>query len=391
MKQGFAVCGVLFLLGLLLQVLVGEVQWDALAWPVNIFLLAAWLVIISDIFFLRRRVRFFEWMMHNGAGVPALVFALAMTLVMGLVTQGETEVPMGMPAGIPAEMAEALSESGMMDAMSSEMPSAAPAAMPWLGRMLRFWPFVLAWGWMLLIAGLAALNHLLRWKLREIPFVLNHLGLFVAVVAATLGSPDKQDLRLMAFTETPEWRAVDDNGALVELDFAVTLHKFIMETYDDGSPRRFASEVTIAPRASEETVAQHGSASAVMTQRGGAERVAAAVGCTSGTVEVNKPLRYGGWKIYQYDYDAAAGADSAYSTFELVRDPWLWAVYAGIFMMLVGAVCLMLFMAPKPVREDESEEGETADNEVVGVKKLRDDRGESLGPEVAQNDRREEV
>ena len=290
MKQGFAVCGGLFLIGVVLQVLVGEVQWGALRWPVNVFVLVAGLAVIGVIYGLRRRVRFFEWMMHNGAGVPALVFALALTLVMGLVMQGDS-------------------------------------GLPWLGRMLRFWPFVLAWGWMLLIAGLVALNHLLRWKLREVPFVLNHLGLFVAVVAAALGAPDKQDLRLMAFSETPEWRAVDDSGALVELDFAVTLHRFIMETYDDGSPRRFASEVTVASR--------EGDAG------------------TEGIVEVNKPLKFGGWKIYQYDYDAAAGAESAYSTFELVRDPWLWAVYAGIFMMLAGAVCLMLFMAPKPVKEEE--------------------------------------
>ena len=309
MKQGFAICGGLFLLGVLLQIFVGEVQWSALAWPVNIFILIAGLVIISDIFFLRRRVRFFEWMMHNGAGVPALVFALALTLVMGLTTQASYEVPMG-------------------------MPSAAPMTLPWLGRMLRFWPFVLAWTWMLLIAGLAALNHLLRWKLREIPFVLNHLGLFVAVVAAALGAPDKQDLRLMAYYDTPEWRAVDNDGALVEMDFAVTLHKFIMETYDDGSPKRFASEVTVAPR----------------------EGAAAGAGIVSGIVEVNKPLKFGGWKIYQYDYDSAAGAESRYSTFEMVRDPWLWAVYAGIFMMLAGAVCLMLFMAPKPVKEDRREE-----------------------------------
>ena len=279
------------MLGLVLQVVAGEVQWSVLAWPVNIFLLLAWLVIILDIWFLRRRVRFFEWMMHYGAGVPALVFALVLTLVMGLVTQEG---------------------------------AAASATMPWLGRMLRFWPFVLAWGWVVLIAGLAALNHLARWWVREIPFVLNHLGLFVAVAAAALGAPDKQDLRLMAFPDTPEWRAVDGSGSLVELDFDVTLHKFIMESYDDGSPRRFASEVTVAPR------------------EGGGE--------VSGTVEVNKPLRYRGWKIYQHDYDAEEGR---YSVLELVRDPWLWAVYAGIFMMLAGAICLMFFMAPKPVKEEE--------------------------------------
>ena len=70
----------------------------------------------------------------------------------------------------------------------------------------------------------------------------------------------------------------------------------------------------------------------------------------TGTVEVNRPMKADGWKIYQYGYDVTRGPESAYSEFLLVRDPWLPWVYAGIFMMLAGALCLMLLMAPKPLK-----------------------------------------
>ncbi len=56
------------------------------------------------------------------------------------------------------------------------------------------------------------------------------------------------------------------------------------------------------------------------------------------TLEVNKPVSLAGWDIYQLSYDAAFGKWSRSSTFELVRDPWIVVVYAGIFMMLLGAV-----------------------------------------------------
>ncbi|MDR2564183.1 MAG: cytochrome c biogenesis protein ResB [Prevotellaceae bacterium] len=59
-------------------------------------------------------------------------------------------------------------------------------------------------------------------------------------------------------------------------------------------------------------------------------------------IEVNRPLKYEGWKIYQLSYDESRGKWSHTSVFELVRDPWLPAVYAGIFMMLVGAIFLFL-------------------------------------------------
>ena len=58
-------------------------------------------------------------------------------------------------------------------------------------------------------------------------------------------------------------------------------------------------------------------------------------------IEVNKPLRVNGWKVYQVSYDERFGKWSKLSVIELVRDPWLPAVYTGIFMMLAGAVYLI--------------------------------------------------
>ena len=287
MKEGFLIGGGLLLVGLLLQVALGPIDWSLPAWPVNLILLILLLGVIGVMYALRRKVYAFEWMMHSGAAVPCLVYAAALTILMGLLPQ----VRMG--------------------------------GVPWLSQMLSFWPFVLIWIWMMVISALAALNHLLRWKVREIPFILNHLGVVVAIVAATLGSADMQTLQLTAFTGEAEWRAVDETGRMVEPGIAIELRQFTMEEYPDHSPKRFASDVTVYTKDGKNV---------------------------SGTVEVNKPLKVNGWKIYQYGYDVTRGSDSSYSVFQLVRDPWILWVYIGIFMMLAGAVCLMFFMAPKPVK-----------------------------------------
>ena len=287
MKEGFLIGGGLLLVGLLLQVALGPIDWSLPAWPVNLILLILLLAVIGGMYALRRKVYAFEWMMHSGAAVPCLVYAAALTILMGLLPQ----VRMG--------------------------------GVPWLSQMLSFWPFVLIWIWMMVISALAALNHLLRWKVREIPFILNHLGVVVAIVAATLGSADMQTLQLTAFTGEAEWRAVDETGRMVEPGIAIELRQFTMEEYPDHSPKRFASDVTVYTKDGKNV---------------------------SGIVEVNKPLKVNGWKIYQYGYDVMRGSNSSYSVFQLVRDPWILWVYIGIFMMLAGAVCLMFFMAPKPVK-----------------------------------------
>ncbi|TLU53731.1 MAG: cytochrome c biogenesis protein [Chlorobium sp.] len=56
------------------------------------------------------------------------------------------------------------------------------------------------------------------------------------------------------------------------------------------------------------------------------------------TLEVNHPINVMGWKLYQMGYDDEAGRWSKYSLIEVIRDPWLPAVYLGFFMIMAGNV-----------------------------------------------------
>lgn len=60
------------------------------------------------------------------------------------------------------------------------------------------------------------------------------------------------------------------------------------------------------------------------------------------TIEVNAPASVAGWRVYQLGYDDKRGPGSDLSTFEAVRDPWLPAVYAGIFLLIAGAAGMIL-------------------------------------------------
>ena len=60
------------------------------------------------------------------------------------------------------------------------------------------------------------------------------------------------------------------------------------------------------------------------------------------TVEVNKPVKVDGWMIYQLSYDESMGRWSESSTFELVKDPWLPAVYVGVYLLLAGAILIFI-------------------------------------------------
>jgi hypothetical protein len=67
------------------------------------------------------------------------------------------------------------------------------------------------------------------------------------------------------------------------------------------------------------------------------------------TLEVNKPYKHRGWKLYQLSYDERMGKWSMVSVIEAVRDPWLPIVYFGIFLLLAGA--MYLFWIGQDIKE----------------------------------------
>ena len=278
MKEGFLIGGSLIVAGLALQLSVGPVAWDAFAWPVNGIVLALFVTIIIAIHLLRGKVYALRFLSTYQAAIPVMCYAVVLTVVMGLTRQ--------------------------------------TASGTGLNNMLTYWPFVLTYVYMALIVGLVVLKSGVRLKTpSKVVAALFHLGLFVTMTTATLGNADMQRLKMVTAIGEPEWRALDQQGHVKELPLTIELKQFIMETYDDGSPKRFASVIDIRTKKGEKYGA---------------------------TVDVNKPAEVEGWKIYQYGYDTSMGAQSNTSILEMVSDPWLPYVYAGIYMMLAGGVFMFV-------------------------------------------------
>ena len=304
MGEGIAIGAGLIVTGLLLQLSIGPVLWELFAWPVNILVVGCWLAVVGCMALLHNKVYAVRFLGSFAAAIPAMGYAVLLTIVMGLTTQ---------------------SDSGS-----------------WFGNMLRCWPFVLIYTWIVVILSLVVVKGLrltascaplvlrrassesrlrLTTNLSSLSSLLSplllHTGLLVALVCGTLGNPDMRRLKMICGYGEPEWRAIDDKNRVVELPLAIELKKFTMEEYaEEGMPKRFASDIQILTRSGKNITA---------------------------TVEVNKPVEVEGWKIYQYGYDQQMGAMSQISIFELVTDPWLPAVYTGIYMMLAGAFCMLIF------------------------------------------------
>lgn len=369
MKEGFCICGGLLLSGAILQWILGSIDWYLLSWPVNIILLVMMLLTMIVCHLLSGKVYTLRWLSTSQAAVPAITVAALLTLIIGI---------------------------------TSDL---------WY---LGFWPLVLCYIWLTFVLGLTTIRRIVSFRfrsgarlfLKDTAFALNHLGLWIALVSATIGTADSQKLLMNVMLGQPEWRAIDERTqALVELPVAIELDEFRIDEYpcqalliDNNTGKKcenghwvlslkdtleyaapvddkyvewrsmgatsaaWCTAVNTKDGKTVEGWVSNGSimfpfralrldslCSAVMPAREPKRYLSSVTIYTKSgnviedTVSVNHPIEIEGWKIYQVSYDETMGRWSTSSEFELVRDPWLPVTYVGIMMMMLGAVCSFVF------------------------------------------------
>ena len=134
--------------------------------------------------------------------------------------------------------------------------------------------------------------------------VFYHLGLVVVLVCAALGSLQTESVRIRLREGIPERKAVDGKGVVRDLEQTYLLHGFFKDSYPDGTPGSYRSDLSVTTAAGREI---------------------------RGSVAVNHPMKVDGWLIYQ----------SGEEVLLLVWNPWLPGVYLGIILMLAAALWLL--------------------------------------------------
>ena len=193
-KEGMTIGAGLLMTGILLQCSIGAIDWTLFAYPVNAVVLVLLLLLVGGGYVLRNRLYVLRFLMTGGAAIPALLYTAVLTILMGLTPQ-------------------MVSSNGHLG----------------INQMLTFWPFVLTYLWVTVIAGMVAVKQIHR--RRQLASCLSHVGLFIALVTGTLGNADLQRLKMTVKLGKPEWRAMDDRGKVTELPLAVNLHEFSIDEY----------------------------------------------------------------------------------------------------------------------------------------------------------------
>lgn len=272
------------LLAMLLQITTGNFPLLLFAFPLNVIFAIIWIFILARLYMEGIQLPFTRFLSSSHTSVLCILLLIGGSLVIGLYPQ-------------------------LSDAEAASMPGIGAA----LGcyNFMTSWIFVAALFLLLSNLGMVIIHASCHRKKAKKRFLLNHIGLWLALFAGFFGSSDVQTLRIPLHAGQPTREAYSMDGSVRYLNYELELHSFDVDYYPNGMPSRFAADVRI--------------------------------GDENKILEVNHPFNYRfGEDIYLTGYDTRKMNNSQYCVLQIVYQPWKYIIVAGILMMLVGAVLLFI-------------------------------------------------
>lgn len=386
-KESILVGVLLLLIGLALQVLIGNDVNVELRWPFNFIVFSVHIILCVFSFVFFKGTTIIRWITRVPASMVSIVMVLFLTMLIGTIPQ-------------------TLENKSVFIALFG------------LNKITQTWYFLLVLFFFSTCLLMVSIKRISLGLLSNLGFLVNHLGLYIALNAGVFGSGDLIRYTMELKENKIAWVANDANKKAVVMPIAIVLEDFVM---DEFAPKlaiinhkgdlltkkgknlfmvkkglqvelenNYNVEVVdYIPEAvkfndSYRPVNQEGATPAVYVKVTNAETGFKAAGWLasgtflydqqylglekhqflvltkpepkkfsskikvftvdkyeySTTLEVNKPFEVMGWKMYQLSYDERFGKYSTTSTIELVKDPWLPVVYLGVVMMIAGAIYL---------------------------------------------------
>ena len=307
MKWLFSILGIL---SLILQLITGSVPLHLFAFPTNLLalLLLLYLVWMDHRFSLRKEKP--SVLTSSSASILAITGLLLGMLVLGLFPQAEFWSPAPNEDNLFIQIAYRL---GFYSFTSSWI---------FVFILLHFLTVLAAVIYRRGLSLLQKLKHTqkgqrVNWT--DLSFALNHLGLWIAVMAGFLGSSDEIRCKMIIDRQGLINVAYKKPNGQHSLPFYLGLKDFEIQYHPSGQIIDYR---------------------AVLWMAESKESFPAAA-----TLRVNHPLRYKAYDIYLSTYDVEKGEESEFVVLLLIRQAWKKLMYSGIIMMVLGALLLFITSA----------------------------------------------
>lgn len=268
MKRSVLIVLTIFITGLLIQAFAGYFPAEAFAFPINAAVLFAALAGLWVLWREKPGEAVCRWLASGNASIALIAAFLICCLILGM-----------------------------------KMQHADAVSFPGFGNVRRTWWFILIS--IALMANLFVV--ILSRRKKGIRFILNHIGVLVALIGCFFGAPDHTVSRAIVSGEAVH-EAVGENGEIVPLPAAMKLDGFNVELDQRGNVRNYMALIDVDGKKVE--------------------------------LRVNHPYRISiSEDVYLTSYDRD-NPEPQYCIVEVVRQPWKYLIWAGIVMMMAGGILM---------------------------------------------------
>ncbi len=198
-KESFLIALFLLLFGFLIDLIDGGgVRMPA--WPVNIAIIIIFIIYFILIHYLVKHP-IVKWLSSTPAAIAAISTFTLMVLLLGFIPQTPSQT-----------------DPSLLDSLG-------------LTNVTSSWPYLMSAMYLLVVLGFTIVRRFKSYTIKNIAFLLNHIGLWIVVVTASLGSSDMWRLSMNLETRHPSYTAFDSKGQAYNMGFGMTLLDFNIEEY----------------------------------------------------------------------------------------------------------------------------------------------------------------
>jgi len=197
-RESFLIAFSLLGIGFVLEIASGNFKISMPSWPLNliIFVILIVYILISQHYF---KNTFVKWISSTQAAIASISVFTILILMMGFTAQ----VP----------------QRGLIEMFG-------------LTHIVSSWPYFLCSFFLMMVLGFTIAKRLRSYSLKNIAFLLNHLGLWIIIAVASVGSGDLKKYRMQLVKERTVFSAIDDHGIQHRMPFALRLMEFNIDEYN---------------------------------------------------------------------------------------------------------------------------------------------------------------
>ena len=200
-KESFFFLGGLVLLGFIIEFISGGAGFSSPPFPYNVTILCELVVLIPLAFFMYSTSPLIRWLSSIPAAIAAIIMLTILVLLIGF---------------IPAD---SMAPAGIMHRLG-------------FTHLFHSWAYLFASLQLIIILGFTVMKRLTPVSWRNFAFFLNHFGLWIVLVAASLGTGDMKTMMMYCRIGHTTTDAYNEQMESYRMPFALQLQKFTIEEYN---------------------------------------------------------------------------------------------------------------------------------------------------------------